>query len=71
MAVDVNVYFYDDYFDIIPLIAGGSAPKDTLDFTVPEVDSPTLVVLRVTTLAGDPGPGTGEYTIELSARQEP
>jgi hypothetical protein len=71
MAVDVNIYFYDDYFDIVPLIAGGSAAKDSLDFIVPDVESPTLVVLRVTTLAGDSGPGTGDYTIELSERQEP
>jgi hypothetical protein len=71
MAVDVNVYFYDDYYDIIPLVAGGSEAKDSLDFTVPDVDSRTLVVIRVTTLSDDPGPATGDYTIELSEREDP
>jgi hypothetical protein len=70
IAADVNVYFYDDYFDFIPLIAGGSAPKDSLEFTVPDVDSPTLVVIRVTTLADDPGPATGDYTVTLSERED-
>ena len=70
MAADVNIYFYDHYFDVIPLVAGGSVPKDSLEFTVPDVDSPTLVVIRVTTLADDPGPATGDYTVTLSARQD-
>ena len=71
MAVDVSIYFYDDYFDFIPLIAGGSAVKDSLDFTVPDVGTPVTLVLRVSTLADDPGPGTGDYTIELSEPQDP
>ena len=71
MAVDVNIYFFDDYFDMLPLVAGGSAAKDSLEFTVPDVDSGTLVVIRVSTLAGDSGPATGDYTIELSERQDP
>ena len=71
MAADVSIYFYDDYFDLIPLIAGGSVPRDSVDFIVPDVDSPTLVVIRVTTRADDPGPGTGDYTIELSEVQDP
>ena len=70
MAADVNIYFYDDYFDLIPLIAGGSTAKDSLDFTVPEVDTPTIIVFRVSTLGSDSGPATGEYTIELSERQD-
>ncbi len=68
MAADVNVYFYDHYFDILPLVAGGAAPKDSLEFTVPDVDLPTLVVIRVSTVAGDSGPSTGDYSIELSER---
>ena len=68
MAVDVNIYFYDDYYDLIPLIAGGSEAKDSLEFTVPDVDSRTLVVIRVTTRADDPGPATGPYTVTLSER---
>jgi hypothetical protein len=70
IAADVNVYFYDHYFDILPLVVGGDAPKDSLEFTVPDVDLPTLVVIRVSTVAGDPGPSTGDYTIELSERQD-
>jgi len=71
VAADVNIYFFDDYFDFIPLIAGGSAAKDTLHFTVPDAGSPSLVVFRVTTLADDSGPAQGEYTIELSVREDP
>ena len=71
MAVDVDVYFYDDYFDLIPLGAGGVEPEDTVDFAVPDAGSPTLVLIRVTTLADDPGPATGDYTIELSERNDP
>ena len=70
LAADLNIYFYDDYFDIVPLVGVGSALEDSLEFTVPDVDSPTLIVIRVSTLAGDSGPATGDYTIELSERQD-
>lgn len=70
LAADLNIYFYDDYFDMLPLVGAGSALEDSLEFTVPDVDSPTLIVIRVSTLAGDSGPTTGEYTIELSERQD-
>ena len=70
LAADLNIYFYDDYFDIVPLVWVGSALEDSLEFTVPDVDSPTLIVIRVSTLAGDSGPATGDYTIELSERQD-
>ena len=68
LAADLNIYFYDDYFDMLPLVGAGSALEDSLEFTVPDVDSPTLIVIRVSTLAGDSGPATGDYTIELSER---
>jgi len=70
LAADLNIYFYDDYFDMLPLVGAGSALEDSLEFTVPDVDSPTLIVIRVSTLAGDSGPATGDYTIELSERQD-
>ena len=70
LAADLNIYFYDDYFDIVPLVGVGSALEDSLEFTVPDVDSPTLIVIRISTLAGDSGPATGDYTIELSERQD-
>jgi hypothetical protein len=70
LAVDLNVYFYDDYFDMLPLVGAGSALEDSLEFTVPDVDSPTLIVIRVSTLAGDSGPATGGYEIKLSERQD-
>lgn len=70
LAADLNIYFYDDYFDIVPLVGVGSALEDSLEFTVPDVDSPTLIMIRVSTLAGDSGPATGDYTIELSERQD-
>ncbi len=70
LAADLNVYFYDDYFDMLPLVGAGSALEDSLEFTVPDVDSPTIIVIRVSTLAGDSGPATGDYTIELSERQD-
>ena len=70
LAADLNIYFYDDYFDMLPLVGVGSALEDSLEFTVPDVDSPTLIVIRVSTLAGDSGPATGDYTIELSERQD-
>ena len=70
LAVDLNVYFYDDYFDMLPLVGAGSALEDSLEFTVPDVDSPTLIVIRVSTLAGDSGPATGDYEIKLSERQD-
>ena len=68
LAVDVNVYFYDEYFDLLSLGGGGAEPEDTVEFTVPDAGSPTIIVLRVTTLADDGGPAFGEYTIELSER---
>ncbi len=68
MAADVNVYFFDDYFDLLPLVTGGPEPDDAVEFTVPDSGSPTLVVIRVTTVAGDSGPSTGDYSIELSER---
>lgn len=71
MTVDVNVYFYDEYFDLLSLVTGGPEAEDTVEFTVPNAGSPTVIVLRVTTLAGDSGPAFGEYTIELSERQIP
>jgi hypothetical protein len=70
LAADLNIYFYDDYFDMLPLVGAGSALEDSLEFTVPDVDSPTIIVIRVSTLAGDSGPATGDYTIELSERQD-
>lgn len=70
LAADLNIYFYDDYFDMLPLVGAGSALEDSLEFTVPDVDSPTLIVIRISTLAGDSGPATGDYTIELSERQD-
>ena len=70
LAADLNIYFYDDYFDMLPLVGVGSALEDSLEFTVPDVDSPTLIVIRISTLAGDSGPATGDYTIELSERQD-
>ena len=70
LAADLNIYFIDDYFDMLPLVGAGSALEDSLEFTVPDVDSPTLIVIRVSTLAGDSGPATGDYTIELSERQD-
>ena len=70
LAADLNIYFYDDYFDMLPLVGAGSALEDSLEFTVPDVDSPTLIVIRVSTLASDSGPATGDYTIELSERQD-
>ncbi len=70
LAVDLNIYFYDDYFDMLPLVGAGSALEDSLEFTVPDVDAPTLIVIRVSTLAGDSGPATGNYTIELSELQD-
>ena len=70
LAADLNIYFYDDYFDMLPLVGVGSALEDSLEFTVPDVDSPPLIVIRVSTLAGDSGPATGDYTIELSERQD-
>jgi hypothetical protein len=70
LAADLNIYFYDDYFDMLPLVGVGSALEDSLEFTVPDVDSPTLIMIRVSTLAGDSGPATGDYTIELSERQD-
>ena len=70
LAADLNIYFYDDYFDMLPLVGAGSALEDSLEFTVPDVDSPVLIVIRVSTLAGDPGPATGDYEIELSERQD-
>lgn len=70
LAADLNVYFFDDYFDMLPLVGGGLALEDSLEFTVPDVDSPTLIVIRVSTLAGDSGPATGDYTIELSERRD-
>ena len=70
LAADLNIYFYDDYFDMLPLVGAGSALEDSLEFTVPDVDSPTLIVIRVSTLAGDSGPATGDYTIELSESQD-
>ena len=70
LAADLNIYFYDDYFDIVPLVGVGSALEDSLEFTVPDVDSPTLIMIRVSTLAGDSGPATGDYTNELSERQD-
>ena len=70
LAADLNIYFYDDYFDMLPLVGAGSALADSLEFTVPDVDSPTIIVIRVSTLAGDSGPATGDYTIELSERQD-
>ncbi len=71
MAVDVNVYFYDEYFDLLSLVTGGPEPEDTVEFTVPDAGSPTLVVIRVSTLAGGSGPATGGYTIELTALRDP
>ena len=70
LAADLNIYFYDDYFDMLPLVGAGSALEDSLEFTVPDVESPALIVIRVSTLAGDSGPATGDYTIELSERQD-
>ena len=70
LAADLNIYFYDDYFDMLPLVGVGSALEDSLEFTVPDVDSPTLIVIRISPLAGDSGPATGDYTIELSERQD-
>ena len=70
LAADLNIYFYDDYFDMLPLVGVGSALEDSLEFTVPDVDSPTLIVIRISTLSGDSGPATGDYTIELSERQD-
>ena len=70
LAADLNIYFYDDYFDMLHLVGAGSALEDSLEFTVPDVDSPTIIVIRVSTLAGDSGPATGDYTIELSERQD-
>jgi hypothetical protein len=71
LAVDVNVYFYDEYFDLLSLASGGAEAEDTVEFMVPDAGLPTVVVIRVSTLAEDPGPGLGEYTIELSERREP
>ena len=68
MALDVNIYFFDDYFDLLPFVTGGPEPDDAVEFTVPDSGSPTLVVIRVTTVAGDSGPSTGDYSIELSER---
>ena len=70
LAADLNIYYIDDYFYMLPLVGAGSAREDSLEFTVPDVDSPTLIVIRVSTLAGDSGPATGDYTIELSERQD-
>jgi len=70
LAADLNIYFYDDYFDMLPLVGAGSALEDSLEFTVPDVDSPALIVIRVSTLADDTGPATGNYEIELSERQD-
>ena len=36
-----------------------------MEFTVPDAGFPTPVLFRVSTLVGDSGPSTGDYTIEL------
>ena len=71
MAVDVNVYFFDEYFDLLPLESGGAAPEGEVEVTVPDAGFPTPVVFRVSTVAGDSGPSTGDYTIELVGASGP
>lgn len=68
LAADLEIYFIDGYFDLLFLDGAGSVPQDSLEFTVPDAGPLTIIVIRVLTLANDPGPGVGDYTIELSAR---